>query len=65
VRSTWVLDHTASTLSEIETATLRLVALRLSGTFIGVAKRLGVSHVALARWMDRRRRRVRGLALKH
>jgi hypothetical protein len=51
----WVLDHAATTLADIETATLRLVALRTSATTAGAAKRLGMSHVALAQWMRRRR----------
>jgi hypothetical protein len=56
---TWVLDHAASTLPEIETATLCLVALRMAGTVTGAAKQLGMSSVALRQWMSRRRRRRR------
>jgi hypothetical protein len=52
---TWVLDHAARTLPEIETATLRRVALRQAGSIVGAAKRLGMSHVALLQWLDRRR----------
>jgi hypothetical protein len=56
----WVLDHDATTLPDIETATLRCVALRIAGTTTGAARRLGMSHVALSRWMSRRRTGKRG-----
>ena len=52
---TWVLDHSVGTLPEIEAATLRLVALRISLTVTGAAEMLGMSHVALSRWLLRRR----------
>lgn len=52
---TWVLDHAASTFPEIEKATLRLVALRKTGTLTGAAKQLGMSWVALGQWFGRRR----------
>jgi hypothetical protein len=52
---TWVFDHAARTLLEIEMATLRLVALRQAGSAHGAAKRLGMSHVALSQWLNRRR----------
>lgn len=48
---TWVLDHAASTLSEIEKATLRLVALRGSGSVSRAAKRLRMSRAALGSWI--------------
>ncbi len=51
---TWVLEHAASTLSEIEKATLRLVALRMAGTLRGAAERLGMTWVALGQWFGRR-----------
>jgi hypothetical protein len=57
---TWVLDHDATTLPDIETATLRCVALRIAGTTTGAARRLGMSHVALSRWMSRRRTGKKG-----
>jgi hypothetical protein len=50
----WVLDRAPRSLVEIETATLRLVALRQAGTVNGAAKRLGMAHVSLTRWLDRR-----------
>ncbi len=53
---TWVLDRAPRSLAEIETATLRLVALRQAdGVTSRAAKRLGMSHVALSQWLDRRR----------
>jgi hypothetical protein len=52
---TWVIDHAATTLPEIEKATLRRVALRQAGTIAGAARRLGMAPVALAQWLGRRR----------
>jgi hypothetical protein len=52
----WTLDHAARSLAEIEKATLRLVALRMSGSITQAAKRLGMSHVALWQWFARRGR---------
>jgi hypothetical protein len=51
----WVLDHAAATLADIETATLRLVALRQASSIARAAARLGMSHVALTQWLGRRR----------
>lgn len=51
----WVLAHAATTLSEIETATLRLVALRMSRSHLRAARQLGMSHVALRQWVGRRK----------
>ena len=51
---TWVLDR-AATLAAIETATLRLVALRQAGSIARAAARLGMSPVALTQWFGRRR----------
>jgi hypothetical protein len=50
----WVIDHEASSLSEIETATLRLVALRTSANMSNAAARLGMAPVSLSRWIGRR-----------
>jgi hypothetical protein len=50
-----VIEHAASTLPEIEKATRRLVALRLEDSATRAARRLGMSHVSLARWFARRR----------
>ncbi len=61
VDRTWVLDHAATSLREIETATLRLVALRQGGGVVNrAAVQLGMTHVALTDWLQRRRRRRRG-----
>jgi hypothetical protein len=51
---TWVIDHAAATLPEIEKATLRLVALRISKSINRAAELLGMSPVALGQWIGRR-----------
>jgi len=51
----WVLAHSALTLEEIEKATLRLVALRMSRTLPRAAERLGMAPVSLSRWIGRRK----------
>ncbi len=51
----WVLEHSASSLPEIEKGTRRLVAIRQAGSISRAAARLGMSHVALAQWIGRRR----------
>lgn len=56
----WVLSHSASSLFAIETGTRRLVALRQGGTIYRAALRLGISHVALSRWLRRRGHGRRG-----
>ena len=57
----WVIDRSTGSLAEIETATVRLVALRQAGGVITrAAARLGLSHVALGQWLDRRRPARRG-----
>lgn len=53
----WVLEHGASSLSEIEKATLRIVALRTSANMSHAAERLGMAPVSLSRWVDRRKLR--------
>jgi hypothetical protein len=50
----WVVEHQASSLSEIEKATLRLVALRISANTSIAAALLGIAPVSLFRWMGRR-----------
>jgi hypothetical protein len=51
----WVIEHAAGSLAEIKTATLRLVALRQAdGVTNRAAKRLGMAHISLARWLARR-----------
>jgi len=51
----WVIEHSASSLPEIEKGTRRLVAIRQAGSITQAAGRLGMSHVALAQWIGRRR----------
>ena len=58
----WVLEHATGTLAEIEKATKRLVALRMTGTLTGAAERLGMSVVALRLWIHHRRLHRRGEA---
>jgi hypothetical protein len=50
----WVLRHAASSLLDIEKATLRLAALRASQNCSHAAARLGMAPVSLSRWMGRR-----------
>jgi hypothetical protein len=52
----WLIEHSASTLPEIEKGTRRLIALRQGGSIVQAAARLGMSHVALAQWFGRRGR---------
>jgi hypothetical protein len=47
----WVIEHCPLTLPEIEKATLRLVALRMSRSLPHAAERLGMAPVSLARWI--------------
>jgi hypothetical protein len=51
----WLARHAARDLPTLEFATRRLVALRDGVSITSTAKRLGVSHVALSRWLGRRR----------
>jgi hypothetical protein len=51
----WVRHHAATSLSDIEKATLRLVALRESRNLSKAAERLGMAPVSLSRWVGRRR----------
>jgi hypothetical protein len=50
----WVRDHAATSLAEIEAATLRLVAFYTSRNLSHAAERLGMAPVSLSRWLDRR-----------
>jgi hypothetical protein len=49
----WVIENAASSLEEIEKATLRCVALRTSADLGHAAERLGMAKVSLERWMAR------------
>jgi transcriptional regulator with GAF, ATPase, and Fis domain len=51
----WVRTHSASSLPDIEKATLRLVAIRESRNLSNAARRLGMAPVSLSRWVGRRR----------
>jgi hypothetical protein len=51
----WVLQCAAASLAEIEKATLRLVALKISGNVRQAAARLGMAPVSLSRWVGRRK----------
>jgi len=51
----WICRCCASSLHEIETTTLRVVALRETGNVVGAARRLGMSHTSLGEWLQRRR----------
>jgi hypothetical protein len=50
----WLRHRRPGSLSEIARATERLVALREFGSIANAAERLGISHVALRRWLNRR-----------
>src|SRR4051812_50129101 len=50
----WVMRRGARSLSEIEKATLRIVALRKAGRVFPAARLLGIASGALSRWLDRR-----------
>ena len=51
----WVRIHSASSLPDIEKATLRLVAIRESRNLSAAAARLGMAPVSLSRWIGRRK----------
>jgi hypothetical protein len=50
----WVVARAATSLMEIEKATLRIVALRMSRNPTEAAGRLGMAPVSLSRWVNRR-----------
>jgi hypothetical protein len=54
VDQAWVREHGAMSLSEIEKATKRLIALRSSRNISSAAERLGMAPVSLSRWIGRR-----------
>jgi len=51
----WVRVHAAASLTDIEKATLRLVAIRTSRNLSGAAARLGMAMVSLSRLRGRRK----------
>lgn len=51
----WVIEHAATSLPEIEKATLRVVALKVSNNNVTqAAGMLGMAPVSLLRWLNRR-----------
>ncbi len=50
----WILHNESSSLAKIETATLRLVALRMYPNVNQAAERLGMARISLASWIARR-----------
>jgi hypothetical protein len=50
----WVLDNSPRTLGEIEKATRRIAAIRMSSSLPRAAERLGMAPVSLTRWIGRR-----------
>jgi hypothetical protein len=52
---TWIIEHCPLTLPEIEKATLRIVAIRMSRNRTRAAERLGMAPVSLSRWLGRRK----------
>jgi hypothetical protein len=50
----WVVECAATSLPEIEKATLRVVALKISASLSDAARLLGMAPVSLARWLGRR-----------
>jgi len=50
----WLLEHPPNSLGEIETTTLRFVAIREHGGVTRAAPHLGLTHSALSRWLARR-----------
>jgi hypothetical protein len=55
----WICARCASSLHAIETATMRLIALRQAGNVAKAAELLGMTHGALGEWLARRRPRGR------
>ena len=52
----WIIENAAKSLDEIEKATLRLTALRVSANMSAASARLGMAPVSLSRWLHRRGR---------
>lgn len=55
VDSSWVLERSAKTITEIETGAERIVAMRAAGSVSGAARILGMSGAGLITWFQRRR----------
>jgi len=52
----WVCAHSASSLQDIQRATMRILALRRAGTILNAAKLLGIGHTSLGEWFANHRR---------
>ncbi|HSK02615.1 MAG TPA: hypothetical protein VK932_15285, partial [Kofleriaceae bacterium] len=50
----WLRTSACASLPELRTATLRLVAVREAGNVNAASALLGISHVALAKWLNSR-----------
>jgi hypothetical protein len=50
----WIREH-LHTLAEIQKATLRLAAIKTAGSMSAGARRLGLSHVGMAKWLRTRK----------
>jgi hypothetical protein len=50
----WVMKHDAKSLSGIEKATLRIIALKVTNNVHQAARVLGMAQVSLSRWLGRR-----------
>jgi len=51
----WVAKREASSFADLEIATLRIVARNAAANITQAAARLGLSHVGLGQWFERRR----------
>jgi len=51
----WIGERSSETLSEIQAATLRLIAIRHTGSIAGAATLLRMSRSGLGKWLERRR----------
>ncbi|TMQ02390.1 MAG: hypothetical protein E6J90_36265 [Deltaproteobacteria bacterium] len=52
----WVVEHASRSLDDIDKATLRIVAIRMSRNLSDAAARLDMAPVSLSRWFSRRPR---------
>lgn len=58
----WVMKHDARSLSDIEKATFRIVALKMSDSICQATKVLGMTAVSLSHWLRRRKPLTRSRA---
>lgn len=50
----WMMEHSAETFADVIKGARRIIALRMEGTVLGAATRLGMAPVSLRRWLGRR-----------